>query len=120
MANLTAVAESGKWDELRDVEQPTTWMLVTLKAGSKKKLVVDGTGAGGLDEFKAALRDVQFGVYRVLALDQRGGRTSKRCRLLYVHWQGPEVKPMARARFTSIKADVASFFTGCSNTYFIE
>lgn len=57
MANLTAVAESGKWDELRDVEQPTTWMLVTLKAGSKKKLVVDGTGAGGLDEFKAALRD---------------------------------------------------------------
>jgi hypothetical protein len=58
MADLSAVKASGLYDDLRNLDKPVAWMLVGTKEGSKKgNFIVHGSGAGGLEELKAALKD---------------------------------------------------------------
>lgn len=57
-ADLTAVQDSGLFDDLRDLDKPVAWMIVGTKDNSKKGVfVVHGSGAGGLDELKDSLKD---------------------------------------------------------------
>ncbi len=57
-ADLSAVKDSGLFDDLRDLNKPVAWMLVGIKENSKKgNFIVHGSGSGGLDEMKEALKD---------------------------------------------------------------
>ena len=51
-----------------------------LEFETRSKLVVAATGSGGYDELLAKLQDdiVQFGVFKVVGIDRKGGRTSSR------------------------------------------
>jgi hypothetical protein len=82
------------------------------------------SGGGGLDEVLAAFANdqVQFAGLRVTAIDRKGARTSKRAKLVYICWTGPEVKIMVKTKTMAHKATVQGFFSvrcgavGCVST----
>jgi hypothetical protein len=88
-----AIAEA--WAAVRDDAAATNWLL--LKYESKARLVLAGSGAGGLAELRAALDDgaVMYGAFRCSAVDDAG---SKRAKFCFVTWVGESVGGMARAR----------------------
>ena len=60
------------------------------------KIVVKGSGSGGLDELKGSLEDdqVNYGYLRVTS----GDSESKRSKFVFISWVGEKVGPLKRAK----------------------
>lgn len=70
------------------------------------KIVVAGSGAGGVDELKGTLGDdqVQYGYLRVTS----GDNESKRAKFVFISWVGEKVGPLKRAKVSVHKANIKS------------
>lgn len=68
------------------------------------KIVVKGSGTGGLDELKGSLEDdqVHYGYLRVTS----GDSESKRSKFVFISWVGEKVGPLKRAKVSVHKASV--------------
>lgn len=88
--------------------------VVGFEAGDKKKPVVQGRGNGSVDEILAVLRDdaVQFGGFRVFAVDGRDGGEIKRPKLVSFVWTGPSVGIMTKVQAASSKNAIMKYFLG--------
>lgn len=75
--------------------------------GDKSEVV--GKGDGNLDEIKACLKDdrVQYGGFRVDGVDERGGVTSRRAKLIFFSFIGENVPVMKKAKSRAAVADAA-------------
>jgi len=88
------------------------WCVYTLKGKKKRKIVLSGKGAGGLQEFEKALQDdqVQFGGFRVTGVDRKGTCTSVRSKFVFVTWVGPKVSVIKRAGVPSLSVRLVSYY----------
>lgn len=75
------------------------------------KIVVKGSGSGGLEELKGHLEDdaVQYGYLRVVS----GDSESKRSKFVFISWVGERVGPLKRAKVSVHKAGVKSVIQVC-------
>ena len=75
------------------------------------KIVVKGSGSGGLDELKGSLEDdqVNYGYLRVTS----GDSESKRSKFVFISWVGEKVGPLKRAKVSVHKAGVKQVVQVC-------
>mmetsp|Transcript_79334 Transcript_79334/g.220621 ORF Transcript_79334/g.220621 Transcript_79334/m.220621 type:complete len:207 (+) Transcript_79334:38-658(+) len=111
--DMEAVEDSKIWEELAGDASPLSWFVVGQKAGSNE-MEVKARGDGDLDELKAALKPDQLlqGAFRVDGVDERGGVTSRRCKLIAFNWAGPDVPGMVRARSRGNVTAVLKYMSG--------
>ena len=91
---------------LQSVEDPTNW--VALGYVSKEAVHPTGSGAGGLDEFKALLDpgQVQFGVLEIVVGDSHDNDVTTR-KFVLTSWIGPKVPSgMQKARAAGHRSDL--------------
>ncbi|KAI2629285.1 actin depolymerizing protein [Hypomontagnella submonticulosa] len=85
------------YDAVRSDKNETNWLLLSYAGAVGDKLVLSGTGTGGLEELVPKLDDgqAQFGYVRVeYNLDSE----SKRVKFVLIVWIGEHTKVMRKAR----------------------
>lgn len=55
---------------------------------------------------------VQYVLFKVLGVDERGAVTSTRCKLILAQWIGPEVPRMKRMHASASKKAISEYFQG--------
>ncbi len=75
------------------------------------KIVVQGSGSGGLEELKGILQDdqVHYGYLRVVS----GDSESKRAKFVFISWVGEKVGALKRAKVSVHKASVKQVIQVC-------
>jgi hypothetical protein len=100
--NVSDPAIAAAYLDVRNDNTETNW----LRLGHKddKNLQLEGSGSGGIEEFKSGLREdgVQYGYLRVIT----GDSESKRAKFVLVSWAGQKVGALKRARVSVHKAKV--------------
>ena len=88
---------------LQDEGDPTNWYLVGID--SSRKLEVQASGSGGLDELRRQFQNdqVQFGCCTIFALDIRNGVISRREKFIRVKFIGEDVAAMKRGRAMMVR-----------------
>jgi hypothetical protein len=85
------------YDAVRSDKDPTNWLLISYASGTGDKLVLSGTGSGGLEELAAQLDpgSAQYGYARV---EYANDTESRRVKFVLVIWIGESTKVMRKAR----------------------
>ncbi|KAJ3039715.1 hypothetical protein HDV00_011947 [Rhizophlyctis rosea] len=98
---------AGAYEDVRNDKTDTNWLLLEYTDDKSDVLRLSTTGTGGLDEFKARLKDDQpaFGFLRMVIGNDE---LSKRAKFVLVSWCGPQVKVMRKAKLSVHIADVKS------------
>jgi len=102
MADVSDSSLKQTYDDVRSDANETNWVVFGYEGNSK--IVVKGSGAGGLDELKGTLEDdqVHYGYIRVTS----GDSESKRAKFVFISWVGEKVGPLKRAKVSVHKASV--------------
>jgi len=105
MADVSDPAITEAYEDVRSDKTETNWLLVTYESAKSDKLVLVGTGSGGLDELVSKLSDsdAAFAYARVTYANDV---ESKRSKFILVTWIGPSVKVMRKAKVSVHAADV--------------
>jgi hypothetical protein len=93
------------YDRVRSDKDDANWLLVADHPTERNKLVLAGSGSGGLEEVMPLLEDdkVQYVYTRV---EYANDAESKRIKFALIVWIGQNVKPLRRGRVLSESADV--------------
>lgn len=96
------------FDELKNKDS-INWLLCQYDS-TGKALEFHSKGTKGLGEILDNFKDdiILYGVYKVIAVDD----DSKRTKFIQITWVGPNVKPMVRAKVSTHKSVVISYFKG--------
>eukprot|EP00026_Physarum_polycephalum_P017821 Phypoly_transcript_19170.p1 GENE.Phypoly_transcript_19170~~Phypoly_transcript_19170.p1 ORF type:complete len:146 (+),score=22.88 Phypoly_transcript_19170:96-533(+) len=102
MADVSDPQLKSSYEEVRSDANETNWVVFGYEGNSK--IVVQGSGTGGLEELKGSLQDdqVQYGYLRVVS----GDSESKRAKFVFISWVGERVGPLKRAKVSVHKAGV--------------
>eukprot|EP01102_Stenamoeba_stenopodia_P020302 TRINITY_DN7858_c0_g1_i1.p2 TRINITY_DN7858_c0_g1~~TRINITY_DN7858_c0_g1_i1.p2 ORF type:complete len:146 (+),score=33.10 TRINITY_DN7858_c0_g1_i1:85-522(+) len=103
MADVSDPSLAAAYQDVRKDSTPTTWAVFGY-AGKSNKVVLQGSGSGGWDEFVSHFKDeeAQYGFYRFTT----GDSESKRAKFVFVAWVGSGVGRLVRARVSVHKANV--------------
>lgn len=90
--------------------------MVGIDPANKKRAVVQAEGTGGLSEIHGALKDdeVQYGGFRVFAVDRRGAVETRRPKFVSFVWTGPDVGVIKKAQAASSKNEILKCFKGAN------
>ncbi|KAI0835224.1 actin depolymerizing protein [Hypoxylon sp. FL0890] len=98
------------YDAVRSDKDETNWLLLSYAGAVGDKLVLSGTGKGGLAELTSKLEDgqAQYGYSRIeYALDSE----SKRVKFILIVWIGEGTKVMRKARVSIESGAVKRVFS---------
>eukprot|EP00004_Rigifila_ramosa_P028580 TRINITY_DN973_c0_g1_i1.p2 TRINITY_DN973_c0_g1~~TRINITY_DN973_c0_g1_i1.p2 ORF type:complete len:150 (-),score=38.13 TRINITY_DN973_c0_g1_i1:78-527(-) len=100
------------FNEVAGDASPTNWCLFGY--ADPKKLNLLGKGSGGRAELVSHLGPdtIAYGVFKCIAVDDRGTTVSRRPKLCTVLYVGPDVASMARARTTQHKGAAEKLMLG--------
>jgi len=104
---------SEQWDQVTKTEE-VSWAIFEVNGES---VVGAGTGSG-LSSFAQSFDDakIQWGVIRVVGVDEQDNVTSRRPKFVQVNWVGPRVPAMKRMGALSGKAHVTALLKGVQVT----
>eukprot|EP00753_Platysulcus_tardus_P017772 PLAT6501.3.p2 GENE.PLAT6501.3~~PLAT6501.3.p2 ORF type:complete len:149 (+),score=63.38 PLAT6501.3:78-524(+) len=111
---VLTLPESKEWDDVVSDDTETNWILLKPSTEERDTVVVAGSGSGGRAELVENLdpSSVMFGGFRAVGVDDRKSCTSRRLKLVFLVWIGPDVPVMKRARAGTYKAAVSDWFVG--------
>ncbi|KAK7741925.1 hypothetical protein SLS62_010860 [Diatrype stigma] len=97
MSGLDAPDITAAYDAVRSDKEATNWLLLSYTGAAGDKLVLAGTGSGGLEELAGKLDDgqAQYGYVRV---EYANDSESTRVKFALVVWIGEGTKVMRKAR----------------------
>ncbi len=104
------------WANVRNDKHPAHWCVIRV-SDDNKSLILSGSGTGGLNEFRDALKaqsGILYGGFRCNAVDKRGSVTSVRYRFLLVSLITEDVPPLKRAKAGAWKGFADTLFAGTS------
>jgi len=103
-----------QWNEFTTPKSSLTWVLMGYPDNKSRKAIIVGTGKGGLAELKTKLDSeaVQFGAFRVEAVDQ----ASKRAKFVGFTLVGPKLSPSQRLQAMHVKEIQRDLWTGLATT----
>ena len=104
MSDCSDPAIREAYEEVRNDNNDTNWLLITYQEGSDKVWTLVGKGSGGLDELKEHLSEEfrGFGYLRCTT----GDDLSKRAKFVFITYCGDKVRIVQRSKLTVHKADV--------------
>ena len=104
MSDCSDPAIREAYEEVRNDNNDTNWLLITYAEGSDKVWALLGKGNGGLDELKEHLNEEfrGFGYLRCIT----GDDLSKRAKFVFITYCGDKVRLIHRTKLTVHKADV--------------
>ncbi|KAI0135875.1 actin depolymerizing protein [Daldinia grandis] len=85
------------YDAVRSDKDATNWLLLSYASTVGDKLVLSGTGSGGLSEVVSKLDDSQVN-YAYVRVEYNNDSESKRVKFVLIVWIGEGVKVMRKAR----------------------
>ncbi|KAI8963103.1 actin depolymerizing protein [Daldinia sp. FL1419] len=85
------------YDAVRSDKDATNWLLLSYASAVGDKLVLSGTGSGGLAEAVSKLDD-SSAQYAYVRIEYNNDSESKRVKFVLIVWIGDGVKVMRRAR----------------------
>ncbi|KAI1808260.1 actin depolymerizing protein [Daldinia bambusicola] len=85
------------YDAVRSDKDATNWLLLSYASAVGDKLVLSGTGSGGLSEVVSKLDDSQVN-YAYVRVEYNNDSESKRVKFVLIVWIGENVKVMRKAR----------------------
>ncbi|KAI1481765.1 hypothetical protein K445DRAFT_73360 [Daldinia sp. EC12] len=85
------------YDAVRSDKDATNWLLLSYASAVGDKLVLSGTGTGGLSEVVSKLDDSQVN-YAYVRVEYNNDSESKRVKFVLIVWIGENVKVMRKAR----------------------
>jgi len=102
MVDVSDPAIASAYADVRNDQNPTTWLVLAYSGNNK--LVLQASGSGGYQEFLSEFDDkkAQFGYIRVTT----GDSESKRYKFVFVSWVGTGVGSLAKAKVSVHKAKV--------------
>ncbi|KAK1764163.1 hypothetical protein QBC33DRAFT_458212 [Phialemonium atrogriseum] len=105
MAGALAPEILEAYDAVRSDKDGTNWLLIGDDPAVRNRLVLSGTGSGGLSELVARLEDglVQYAYVRV---EYANDSESTRVKFALVSWIGADVRPLRRGRVLSERGQV--------------
>ncbi|GAA5911288.1 coactosin family protein [Sporobolomyces salmoneus] len=105
MADVSAPEIREAYEDVRNDKTETNWLLLDYASAREDRLVLTGTGNGGLTEFKQNLQEenASFGYIRVKYANDT---ESTREKFIFVVWIGSGVKVMRKAKLSVHSADV--------------
>ncbi|OTB00189.1 hypothetical protein M426DRAFT_324502 [Hypoxylon sp. CI-4A] len=97
MSGVDAPEVLAAYDAVRSDKDETNWLLLSYASAVGDKLVLSGTGTGGIAELTEKLDDsqAQYGYVRV---EYANDTESKRVKFVLVIWIGEGTKVMRKAR----------------------
>ncbi|KAI2465244.1 actin depolymerizing protein [Annulohypoxylon bovei var. microspora] len=97
MSGLDSPDITAAYDAVRSDKEATNWLLLSYAGAVGDKLVLAGTGSGGLSELAPKLDDSQalFGYVRI---EYANDTESKRVKFVLLIWIGEGTKVMRKAR----------------------
>lgn len=111
--DFSDITSSDLIEKLSDVEaEGAAWFTMAVSDAAPRKFALAAQGKGGLAELAGALRDdeIQFGAFRVTAVDREGARMSLRARVVSFAWNGPAVNTRTRIRNRETYGAAKAFF----------
>ncbi|KAI1400938.1 actin depolymerizing protein [Hypoxylon fuscum] len=97
MSGVDAPDVLAAYDAVRSDKDETTWLLLSYAGAAGDKLVLTGTGRGGLAELASHLDDAQA-QYGYVRVEYANDTESKRVKFVLVVWIGEGTKVMRKAR----------------------
>ncbi|KAI1103495.1 actin depolymerizing protein [Jackrogersella minutella] len=107
MSNLDSPDILAAYDSVRSDKDATNWLLLSYSGAVGDKLVLSGTGTGGLEELTSKLDDgqAQYGYARI---EYANDTESKRVKFILIVWIGENTKVMRKARVSIESGTVKS------------
>ncbi|KAL5522980.1 hypothetical protein ACEPAF_1247 [Sanghuangporus sanghuang] len=93
--------------DVRNDKSDTNWLLLDYESDRSDKLVLTGSGSGGLDELKELLDDSKA-FYAYVRVQYSNDKESQREKFIFVKWIGKGCKVMRKAKLSVQAADVKS------------
>ncbi|BFZ57032.1 hypothetical protein PYCC9005_004082 [Savitreella phatthalungensis] len=93
------------YDDVRNDKTDTNWLLLSYAEAKGDKLVVKGTGTGGLSEMSKSL-DRDDAAYGYAKVTYANDTESKREKFVFVVWIGQGTKVMRKAKVGILAAQV--------------
>ncbi|CAK5274798.1 unnamed protein product [Mycena citricolor] len=97
MADVSDPAIDAAYQDVRSDKSDTNWVLLDYENDRSDKLVVTGTGTGGLAELRESLDDGKAS-YAYVRVSYSNDKESKREKFILVVWIGPSCKVMRKAK----------------------
>lgn len=104
MSDCSAPEIREAYDEVRNDNCETNWMLITYEQGAYKKWVLAGKGTGGLEEMKESIGPnfLGYGYLRVIA----GDEMSRRPKFVFVKYLSKGLRMTVKAQMNLHRGDV--------------
>ena len=105
MANFAPELDEA-WQNMKN--ESIKWFIFTFSDTDKNTLVKESEGTGGWDEFTSNFgpKDVKFGIFRAVAVDD----DSRRTKFILVAWTGTQCPAMKRSKVAANKTYVTQKF----------
>jgi hypothetical protein len=97
MSGLDAPQIKAAYDEVRSDKEEKNWLLISYASAMGDKLVLSGTGSGGITELAEKLDDSQA-QYAYVRVEYANDTESKRVKFVLIVWIGEGTKVMRKAR----------------------
>ncbi|KAI0883067.1 actin depolymerizing protein [Annulohypoxylon maeteangense] len=97
MSGLDSPDVSAAYDAVRSDKDDTNWLLLSYAGAMGDKLVLSGTGSGGLQELGPKLDDGQA-QYAYVRIEYANDTESTRVKFVLLIWIGENTKVMRKAR----------------------
>ena len=104
MSDCSAPEIREAYDEVRNDNCDTNWMLITYEEGGYKKWCLAGKGEGGLEEMKESIGPnfLGYGYLRVIS----GDEMSKRPKFVFIKYLSKGLKMTVKAQMNLHRGDV--------------
>ncbi|KAI1078748.1 hypothetical protein F5B20DRAFT_202076 [Whalleya microplaca] len=109
MSGVDAPEILAAYDAVRSDKDATNWLLLSYASGVGDKLVLSGTGSGGLAELAPKLDDGQA-QYAYVRVEYANDTESRRVKFALVIWIGEATKVMRKARVSFESGAVKKVF----------
>jgi len=97
MSGLDAPQIKAAYDEVRSDKEEKNWLLISYASAMGDKLVLSGTGSGGITELAEKLDD-SHAQYAYVRVEYANDTESKRVKFVLIVWIGEGTKVMRKAR----------------------
>jgi len=105
MADVSDPAIPQAYEDVRSDKSATNWLLLSYESDKSDKLVLSGTGEGGLTELAEQLAD-NLVSYAYARITYSNDIHSTRTKFIFVTWIGTSAKVMRKAKVSVQAADV--------------
>ncbi|KAI9438631.1 ADF-like domain-containing protein [Lactarius indigo] len=109
MADVSDPKINEAYEEVRSNKSDVNWVLIDYESDRSDKLLVTGTGSGGLAELQEKL-DPAKASYAYVRVTYSNDKESQREKFILVTWIGSGCKVMRKAKISVHTADVKSVF----------